>query len=150
MNESPNQHDFEELEILLLDSGDSDFPKASRERLNALLRENAKARAFASELLFDDALLADSLSTEAAEAVFKEKEANIATTKQRKNGTWIRIAAAVTIGLIALAFVMNLSSSPTPTSVVATVQSTNRVSGLDHGQTFQPGERIELQQGRAV
>lgn len=150
MNESPNQHDFEELEILLLDSGDSDFPKASRERLNALLRENAKARAFASELLFDDALLADSLSTEAAEAVFKEEEANIAITKQRKNGTWIRIAAAVTIGLIALAFVMNLSSSPTPTSVVATVQSTNRVSGLDHGQTFQPGERIELQQGRAV
>lgn len=150
MSESPTQPDFEELEALLLDSGDSDFPEASRERLNALLRESAEARAFASELLFDDALLADSLSTEAAEAVFKEEEANIATTKQRKNDTWLRIAAAVTIGLIALAFVMNPSSSPTPAPTVAIVQSTNRVSGLDHGQTFKTGERIELQQGRAV
>ena len=70
MNESPNQPDFEELEILLLDSGDSDFPETSRERLNTLLRETAEARTFASELLFDDALLADSLSAEAAEAVF--------------------------------------------------------------------------------
>lgn len=150
MSESPTQPDFEELEVLLLDSGDSDFPENSRERLNALLRESAEARAFASELLFDDALLADSLSTEAAEAVFKEEEANIATTKQRKNDTWFRIAAAVTIGLIALAFVMNPSSSPTPGPTVAIVQSTNRVSGLDHGQAFKTGERIELQQGRAV
>ena len=56
MNESPNQPDFEELEVLLLDSGDSDFPETSRERLNTLLRETAEARTFASELLFDDAL----------------------------------------------------------------------------------------------
>ena len=45
---------------------------------------------------------------------------------------------------------MNSSSSLSPTSVVATVQSTNRVSGLSDGQTFEIGERIELQQGRAV
>ncbi len=150
MNESPNQPDFEELEILLLDSGDSDFPETSRERLNTLLRETAEARTFASELLFDDALLADSLSAEAAEAVFKDEDSNIDTTRQRKKSTSLRIAAAVVIGLIALSFAMNSSNSLSPTSVVATVQSTNRVSGLSDGQTFEIGERIELQQGRAV
>ena len=123
MNESPNQPDFEELEVLLLDSGDSDFPETSRERLNTLLRETAEARTFASELLFDDALLADSLSAEAAEAVFKDEDSNIDTTRQRKKSTSLRIAAAVVIGLIALSFAMNSSSSLSPTSVVATVQS---------------------------
>lgn len=150
MSDPVIQGDFEELEALLLDSADANFPETNRERLNSLLRESAEARTLASKILFDDALLADSLSTKAAEAAFKDDEANIATTQRRSSSTWFRIAAVVAIGLIALALVMNPSGSPSPAPTVATVQSTNRISGLRKGQTFRTGDQLDLRQGRAV
>ncbi|NRB75211.1 MAG: FecR domain-containing protein [Verrucomicrobiales bacterium] len=148
MSELISQPDFEELEALLLDSVNANFAESDRKRLNTLLRDSAEARAFASELLFDDALLTDSLSTEAAEAVFREEKTHKITAKHRNNSKWFLTAAAIAIGLIALTFLVTPSGSPATT--VAIVQSTNRISGLSHGQTLKAGERIELQQGRAV
>ncbi|MEM9280223.1 MAG: FecR domain-containing protein [Verrucomicrobiota bacterium] len=150
MSDSLTSSDFEELEALLLDSADAEFPEANRERLNSMLRESAAARAFASERLFDDALLTDSLSTEAAEATFKE-EVTVQVEPQRiSTNSWLRIAAVLALGLIPLLW-MTTRQNPAPTSGPgAVVQSTNRNSGLSNGQSFQPGERFELQRGRAV
>ena len=139
--------DFEELESLLLDSVNPEFSIADRDRLNSLLRDSGEARAFASKHLFDDALLTDSLSTEAAEASFKEKN----PAPRQSSVTWLRIAAIVTLCLIPLPWMMNRPDSPeTRESAVATVQGTNRVTGLSHGQTFRAGERVEIKRGRAV
>ena len=149
MSESIHQDNtdhFKEVEFLLLDSVNPDFSEADRERLNSLLRDSANARAFASELLFDDALLADSLSAEAAEASFREK----ASSRQNRT-VWIRIAAVVVICLIPLSWILSRQGSPQKIeTTVASIQGTNRISGLNHGQTFQVGERVEMERGRAV
>jgi len=103
MSDPIHQPDFEELEALLLESVNADFPEADRERLNSLLRESPEARAFASEILFDDALLTDSLSTEAAEAKFKEASLVEASRQRASTTPWFRIAAVIALGLIPLA-----------------------------------------------
>ena len=142
-----NTDDFEELESLLLDSVNPEFSEADCDQLNSLLRDSSEARSFASELLFDDALLTDSLSTEAAEASFKEET----TSPRQSSHAWMRIAAIVTLCLIPLAWMMNREDSPENIeTTVATVQGTNRVTGLKHGQTFQAGERVDIERGRAV
>ena len=139
--------DFEELEVLLLDSMNTDFSEVDRMRLNAILRDSPEARAFASEHLFDDALLADSLSTDAAEAFFKDET----KTPPRSSSIWLRIAAVVALGLIPLVWIMNRPSSPAPVeTTLAIVQNANRISGLTRGQTFLAGERVEMERGRAV
>lgn len=147
----PHSFDVDELEALLLDSVSAEFSESDQERLNTLLRTNADARKFASDVLFDDALLTDSLSTEAAEKSFKAESAIPSLDQQKRPAVWLRIAAVVTLSLIPLGWMLNRSDLPAPSNVtVATVQSTNRVSGLNSGQSFQIGERIELEKGRAV
>lgn len=143
--------DLDEFEALLLESLNAEFPVADRERLNTLLRASAAARVLASEILFDYALITDSLSTELAEAAFKEDPPIQNPSSRGRPATWLLVAAVLTFVLIPLGWMVSRSdSSPPSEATVATVQSTNRTSGLSAGQTFQAGESLELQQGRAV
>ena len=118
----------ESLEELLLASRAGALNEEDRVRLNALLRDDSEARAFAARFLATDALLADVLESSSAERQFVSRH-------QRR--TWIGW------GMVAVAASVMLAVMTT-----TMVQQDNPVAVLS-GEELRPGRVLTIDDGES-
>ncbi len=141
----------ERLEELLLASADEAFASSEHDELNTLLRDDANARAFASQFLALDAALADQLGADAMEQRYAvEYPTNSAKVAPFPFAKRALIGAAAVFLILAIGIPFLREKGRSDNAIAATVQRTDRASGFTTGDTFRPGDPIRFERGRIV